>query len=98
MLGQCVAVEGYWAGRALFLSAQDASSDRSNVSRRLRKQRVGLYARWDTIGDSPEKPMRITFIGRVGECESQWPGAMMVMGYCHYTGGPILIVSQPLPG
>ncbi len=96
MLGACVAVDGYWSGRALFSSAKAANSDRSNVSRRLRQQRVGLYAQWDAIGEPPDNPTRTTFAGRVGECESQWPGAMMVMGYCHYTGGPILLVSQAI--
>ncbi len=35
--------------------------------------------------------------GVVGRCETQWPGADMVMGYCHYTGGPILLVASAVP-
>lgn len=33
-------------------------------------------------------------IGVVGQCETEWPNAMMVLGYCHYTSGTILKVSQ----
>jgi hypothetical protein len=36
-------------------------------------------------------------VGIVGQCETEWPGAMMVLGYCHYTGGPILKVAEVIP-
>ena len=94
LLGECVALEGYWSGRALFNIAKDAQSDRSNTVRGLQGKRVGLYAQWDLIGDPPEKPLRYRFVGIVGDCDTQWPGAIMVMGYCHYTSGPILLVSE----
>jgi hypothetical protein len=95
--GDCVAVEGYWFGRALFASAGDASSRQSAFSERLNGERIGLYAQWETVGEPPVEPMRRRFVGFVGECETQWPSAMMVMGYCHYTGGPILLVSEVFP-
>jgi hypothetical protein len=94
LLGECVAVEGYWFGRALFGSSKHAQMSRSLTSERLRGKRIGLYAQWDHVGDPPERPTQITFVGRVGQCETLWPDAMMVMGYCHYTGGSILLVSQ----
>src|SRR5688572_17846242 len=40
--GSCVAVEGYWYGRALFASSRDAQGDRANVARELRNRRIGL--------------------------------------------------------
>jgi hypothetical protein len=92
--GSCVAVEGYWYGGALFVTSRDAREDRSNVARRLRHRRIGLYARPELLETAPGEPERYLIVGRVGECETQWPDAMMVMGYCHYTGGPILLVSQ----
>lgn len=92
--GECVQVEGYWKGRALFSSAQLARARRSVMSDHLRSKRVGIYAQWEKVGEPPERPRRTTFVGRVGDCETQWPGATMVMGYCHYTGGPILLVSE----
>ncbi|MDC0887234.1 hypothetical protein OAS19_05540 [Altererythrobacter sp.] len=94
LLGECVAVEGYWTGRALFKSAKQANMRLSNVTRRLNGKRVGLYAQWEQVGEPPDEPTLKVIVGRVGQCETQWPGAMMVMGYCHYTGGPILLVSQ----
>ena len=92
--GLCVAVEGYWYGRALFVSSRDARADRSNVARHLRHKRLGLYARTELLETAPSEPERYLIVGRAGECETQWPEAMMVMGYCHYTGGPILLVSE----
>jgi len=93
-IGDCVAVDGYWKGRALFGSARSARSDGALVSDRLSGKRLGLYAQWELIGDPPGQPEGMRFIGRVGQCETQWPEAIMVMGYCHYTGGPILLVSE----
>lgn len=94
--GSCVAVEGYWQARALFENARDAQAQGSNFARHLRSNRIGIYARDDLMEAAPIRPQRYLVVGRVGECETQWPGAMMVMGYCHYTGGPILVVSEVL--
>lgn len=94
LLGECVAVEGYWSGRALFGSPRDAGSRLSNTSDRLRGKRIGIYAQWESVGEPPNRPRRTTFVGIAGQCETQWPGAMMVMGYCHYTGGPILLAAE----
>ena len=97
LLGECVAVEGFWQGRALFRSARHAKMHGSNTNERLRGKRIGLYAQWDKFGEPPDQPARSVFVGRVGRCETQWPDAIMVLGYCHYTGGSILLVSQTRP-
>ncbi|GGB50110.1 hypothetical protein GCM10010833_00930 [Blastomonas aquatica] len=97
MLGECVAVEGHWSGRALFGSIREARTRLSNTTTRLRGKRIGIYAQWESIGEPPDRPTRTMLVGRVGQCETQWPGAMMVMGYCHYTGGPILLVAEAFP-
>lgn len=97
LVGKCVAVEGYWSGRALFGSAREARTRLSNTTERLRGKRIGIYAHWESIGEPPDRPTRMMFVGRVGQCETQWPGAMMVMGYCHYTGGSILLVAEAFP-
>lgn len=97
LIGECVRVEGYWSGRALFGSSKDARSRHLNTTDRLRGERIGIYAQWDSIGEPPDRPMRTMFVGRVGQCETQWPGAMMVMGYCHYTGGSIILVAEAFP-
>lgn len=97
LVGQCVAVEGFWSGRALFGSKREARTRLSNTNDRLRGKRIGIYAQWESIGEPPDRPAGTMFVGRVGQCETQWPGAMMVMGYCHYTGGPILLVAEAFP-
>ena len=97
LVGECVAVEGYWSGRAIFGSTREARTRFSNSTDRLKGKRIGIYAEWESIGVPPDRPTRTTFVGRVGQCETQWPSAMMVLGYCHYTGGPILLVAEAIP-
>lgn len=94
LLGQCVIIAGYWQARALFATARHARSHRSVLSKKVAQHRVGLYADWNNIGDPPKNPTRTRFVGILGNCETQWANAVMVMGYCHYTDGPILLVSQ----
>lgn len=91
---QCVIIEGYWRGRALFDTARHARSHRSMSSSKVARHRIGLYADWDKIDAPPAAPTRTGLVGILGLCETQWPDAIMVMGYCHYTSGPILLVSQ----
>ena len=97
LIGQCVTLAGYWYGRGLFRIENDALRKGSLFTPGLRGRRVGLYANWELVGDPPSKPRWQRFVGRVGRCETQWPGAMMVMGFCHYTGGAILLVSEVIP-
>lgn len=91
---KCVAVEGFWSGRALFRTAADANSKRSNMSERLSGRRLGIYGSEQLLTSAPTKPKRYTFVGQLHQCDTAWPGAIMVMGYCHYTTGPFLIASE----
>lgn len=95
--GRCVAVEGYWAARALFTRQRDGNRDWSDVARALRRSRIGIYAREEVLEAAPTRATRYLMVGVVGQCETEWPDAMMVMGYCHYTGGPILKVAEAVP-
>lgn len=95
--GICIAVEGFWAGRALFGRASHGNSERSNSRRSLHGHRIGVYARDEVLEHAPQRSKRFTMVGVVGQCETEWPGAMMVLGYCHYTGGPILKVAEVFP-
>lgn len=92
--GTCVAVEGYWRGRALLARKADADDNRSTVAPSHARSRIGLYAKSELFETAPDRSRRYVMIGVLGHCETQWPGAMMVMGYCHYTDGPILLLSQ----
>lgn len=95
--GTCVAVEGFWAGRALFGEASQGNARSSNSTRSLHGHRIGIYARDQILEHAPQRAARYTIVGIVGQCETEWPGAMMVLGYCHYTGGPFLKASEVIP-
>lgn len=92
--GACVAIEGYWAGRAFFKRAGQGNAARSNTTRSLRGRRIGIYAHGEVLETAPQRAARYLMVGMIGQCETEWPDAMMVLGYCHYTGGPILKVSE----
>ena len=94
--GRCVAVEGFWVSRALFEREGQGNSARSHVSPSLRNRRIGIYARDEILENSPQRSTRYMMIGVVGQCETEWPDAIMVLGYCHYTGGPILKVAETI--
>lgn len=95
--GDCVAVIGYWKGGAMFANAADANITKSTVNSSLKGRRVGIYADEKTMADRPRNPKPFKIIGSYASCATEWPGAMMVMGYCHFSDGPFLKVSQVLP-
>ena len=95
--GTCVAIEGFWASRALFKREGQGNAARSNVARSLRNRRIGIYARDEVLENAPRRSARYMMDGVIGQCETEWPDAMMVLGYCHYTGGPILKVAEAMP-
>jgi len=92
--GKCIALSGYWVGRAIFATSKEANSQRPNSSRRLAQRRVGIYGSERMLAIAPTTAKRYTVSGKVEHCETAWPGAMMVLGYCHYTGGPFVIISE----
>ncbi|KQM21395.1 hypothetical protein ASE49_15070 [Novosphingobium sp. Leaf2] len=92
--GTCVAFQGFWAGRALFKRASQGNADGSNSDRSLRGHRIGIYAREEVLEHAPQRAARYTMVGIIGQCETEWPRAMMVLGYCHYPGGPILKIAE----
>lgn len=96
-VGECVAVSGYWYGRALFKSPADARQRNSQSSDELEGYRVGIYGRPEDVEATPDRPERFVAVGIANTCERLWDGAMMVMGYCHYTGGPIIAVAELRP-
>jgi hypothetical protein len=94
---QCVRVEGFRLGRALFLNAADARLKNSEASKKLAARRIGIYGSERVLAHAPTRPRLYTVVGQLHRCETAWPGAMLVMGYCHYSGGPFLLASQTFP-
>lgn len=96
LLGQCIAVDGFWSGSALFVTASDGNDRRSNSVEALRRRRIGVYGTERMLYLAPNHSLKYRLVGIYGRCETEWPGAMMVLGYCHYSGGPILKLSQAI--
>jgi hypothetical protein len=94
LLGQCVSVSGYLSGRALFLSKPDSKLRYSNSTGALKMRRLGLYGLNKVSPGNPPKAGSYEIVGTVGDCERLGSDAMMVMGYCHYTNGPYIAVSE----
>jgi hypothetical protein len=92
--GKCVAVRGYWFGRALFATREEARLKYSPSTAKLEGRRLGLYGRDDVISPLPERPMPRVAVGTLVLCEDLWEGSLMVMGYCHSNGGPALAVAE----
>lgn len=98
--GQCVAIEGYWRGRALFRTRRDGEQSTSNVSGALQGRRVGLYAGEDFHERAETLPGKVTVVGVLDDCQAAWIEAgkpMMVLGYCHASHGSFLRVTELLP-
>ena len=95
--GKCIAVRGYWYGRALFQTPSDARQKYSQSSDELDGQRVGIYGREEVLKAAPKRPKPFIAVGIANTCQRLSAGAIMVMGYCHYTGGPIIAVAEMRP-
>ncbi|SDD71660.1 hypothetical protein SAMN05444678_12015 [Sphingomonas sp. YR710] len=95
--GECVSITAYWAGRAIFVSTADANVRKATVTAGLTGRRVGIYADERTLIKTPRRPKPFKIIGTYASCATEWPGAMMVLGYCHFSDGPFLKISQVLP-
>lgn len=98
--GRCVRVEGLWlGGRALysdFRGLYAVGPKLTDVAKDKRVHRIGLYAKPGVLdpGDG-FSAAEATITGIAGTCRGLHGGhTVTVMGYCHYTGGPILKVAS----
>jgi hypothetical protein len=96
--GDCVAVVAYWKGRALFASSADANSKKSMVSKALEGHRVGIYGSERMLDIAPRAAQPFKIVGSYASCKTEWPGAMLVLGYCHFSDGPFLKITQAVRG
>jgi hypothetical protein len=92
--GKCVAVDGFWRYRALFSTARDANRRQSQSGTEVAGQRIGIYGTDALLASAPHRPAAYLAVGIAGQCETLGDGAIMVMGYCHYTDGPYLAVAE----
>lgn len=92
--GACVSITAYWKGGAIYANKADADLPKSVVTSRLKGRRVGIYANERTFDMAPRRPRPFTIVGTYASCKTEWSGALMVLGYCHFSDGPFLKVSQ----
>jgi len=93
----CVSITAYWKGGAIFANEADADIAKSAVTPTLKGRRIGIYADEQTFKMAPRRPKPFTIVGLYASCKTEWSGALMVMGYCHFSDGPFLKVSQTRP-
>jgi hypothetical protein len=91
--GKCVALRGYYFQRALFIDADDTVVQAASNSPKVAERRMGVYAS-DEVGQALQKlaqPEYVELVGIAANCDDLSKGnAFMVLGYCHYTQGPII--------
>lgn len=94
---KCVAVSGYFQGRALFLNADDTTRRLPPGDARRSLARVGIYSSPETAEKlhKLQDAEYVTVIGYLWDCQDmQGPGVIMVLGYCHMDSGAILGISS----
>lgn len=90
--GKCVRTEGFYLARALFSRERDLQRKYPSQNDASAKRRLGVYFGPDQL-DKLERAegKRINLVGLISHCDSLWgENTIMVMGYCHHTGGPII--------
>lgn len=86
MKAECVAIEGFQYGRAVY--STKAAALKKRKSRQASPERVGLYGDYEPV----EGVVYVRLVGSPNSCEEliRRPGVMMVLGYCHTDSGVIL--------
>ena len=93
--GECVAVRGWWTGRALFASAEDAEIPGAYRIERVAGHRLGIYGDDSTLAAARREPRQVTAVGLVSDCERFEGG---IHGYCHSVPrGGFLILGEVHP-
>lgn len=89
-VGECVAVQGWWRGHALFRSPADAARPGALWNPQWSRERIGLYGEARILRGAPDEPRRVTAVGLVSACERFRGG---IHGYCHslHQGGFLIL-------
>lgn len=92
--GQCVAVDGYRSGNALFATKREAEQRSRESVQQPGGRRIGIYGTEQVLASASDARRRYTLVGIAGECDTLGGGATMVFGYCHYTDGAFIILAE----
>lgn len=93
-VGKCVATEGYTTQRALFMNRRDLFMKRASSNGTSAHRRIGFYGSDEMMGalaDLDGKRVRVT--GLLFDCADIGAPGDLVLGYCHYSGGPIIALT-----
>ena len=90
--GKCVRTEGFFVAGALFIKERDIRREFPAQNEASADRRLGVYS-----GQEQSAKLRrasgkkVDVIGLVSHCASlRTEDTVMVMGYCHYTDGPVI--------
>lgn len=89
--GKCVSTEGYVKARALFFRKSDLRRKYPSSNRASAGRRIGLYGGEDLMrATSQLEARRVHVTGIVYSCADLGEPGDLVLGYCHYSGGPFI--------
>ena len=93
---KCVRTEGFYKAGALFIRERDLRRKYPSQNEVSAKRRLGVYAEQSLMEQLSKSQGKVTeLVGLLSDCESLWSeNTIGVMGYCHYTSGPIIGVAQ----
>jgi hypothetical protein len=92
--GKCVVTEGYTTQRALFMNRRDLFLKRASSNGTSARRRIGFYgdeAMMKSVYELDGKRIRAT--GLLFDCADIGAPGDLVLGYCHYSGGPIIALT-----
>lgn len=89
--GKCVSTEGYVKARALFFKKSDLRRKYPSSNRASAARRIGLYGGEDLLRAAAQlEAQRVRVTGIVYSCADLGEPGDLVLGYCHYSGGPFI--------
>lgn len=90
--GACVRTEGYYTTPALFIRERDLHRRLPIQNEKSAGRRLGIYATQSQFDQlTPLEDSEVEVVGLISNCEELYQdNAMMVLGYCHYSLGPII--------
>jgi hypothetical protein len=89
--GKCVSTEGYVKARALFFRKSDLRRKYSSSNSASARRRIGLYGGEDLLRAASQlEAQRVRVTGFVYSCADLGEPGDLVLGYCHYSGGPFI--------
>lgn len=90
----CVSTSGYFDHRALFYRRADIDREYPGSNEEAADRRLGVYGSDELMQQLYElegRKLRLT--GLISDCDRLADPNTMIMGYCHYTSGPVIGVS-----